>query len=68
MISYTRRQSATLAKTRSAQLSLKVSLYTFLQILSVHSFEKASILQALEGADVSSNEETIYNQLNLFDS
>lgn len=50
------------------ELSLKVSLYTFLQILSVHSFEKASILQALEGADDSKNEETIYNQLNLFDS
>jgi len=50
------------------ELSLKVSLYTFLQILSVHSFEKATILQALEGADDSNNEEAIYNQLNLFDS
>ena len=50
------------------ELSLKVSLYTFLQILSVHSFEKASILQTLEGADDRNNEETIYNQLNLFDS
>ena len=50
------------------ELSLKVSLYTFLQILSVHSFEKASILQALEGAQDSKNEEPIYNQLNLFDS
>jgi len=36
--------------------------------LSVHSFEKATILQALEGADDSNNEEAIYNQLNLFDS
>lgn len=50
------------------ELSLKVSLYTFLQILSVRSFEKAPILQAFEGADDSNNEETIYNKLNLFDS
>lgn len=50
------------------ELSLKVSLYTFLQILSAHSFEKASILHVLEGVDDSKNEEPIYNQLNLFDS
>ena len=50
------------------ELSLKVSLYTFLHILSVHSFEKASILQVIEGVDDSNNEETIYNQLNLYDS
>ena len=50
------------------ELSLKVSLYAFYTILSVRSFEKASILHALEGADDSNNEETIYNQLNLFDS
>ena len=47
-------------------LALDVSLYTFLQILSVHSFEKTPLAQALFGGASSSSLSTPSNQLNLF--
>jgi hypothetical protein len=47
-------------------LALDVSLYTFLQILSVHSFEKTPLAQALFDGASSSSPSTPSNQLNLF--
>src|SRR6202158_4094590 len=47
-------------------LALDVSLYTFLQILSVHSFEKTPLAQALFDGASSSSLSTPSNQLNLF--
>ena len=49
------------------KLSLKPSLYTFLQILSVSIFEKTLISQALQPDDDFCTEELETNQLNLFD-
>jgi hypothetical protein len=45
-------------------LALDVSLYTFLQILSVHSFEKTPLAQALFDGASSSSPSTPSNQLN----
>jgi hypothetical protein len=50
------------------ELALDVSLYTFLQILSVHSFEKTPILYAFSDIADTNQDQTHPNQLNLFDS
>lgn len=50
------------------ELALDVSLYTFLQILSVHSFEKTLISQAFANDDHNNQDLHPANQLNLFDS
>ena len=50
------------------ELALDVSLYTFLQILSVHAFEKIHLSRAFQGRDDSNSDDSIANQLNLFDS
>jgi Transposase DDE domain/Domain of unknown function (DUF4372) len=50
------------------ELKLAVSLYTFLQILSVRPFEKIALHQALHDTDYSSLPQPSANQLNLFDS
>jgi hypothetical protein len=47
-------------------LALDVSLYTFLQILSVHSFEKTPLGQALFDGTPNSLLTTSPNQMNLF--
>ncbi len=49
-------------------LALGVSLYTFLQILSVHSFEKIELFLAFQGADNENLSPQSANQMNLFDS
>lgn len=48
------------------ELALDVSLYTFLQILSVHSFEKTQLAQALFDGNPDSSFPAHTNQLNLF--
>ena len=48
------------------ELALDVALYTFLQILSVHSFEKIPILQAFSHGSPNPAPTTLANQLNLF--
>ena len=50
------------------EVALDVALYTFLQILSVYSFEKISILQAFSQGDPSLAPTTLTKQLNLFTS
>ena len=50
------------------ELALDVSLYTFLQILSVHSFEKTLLSQAFSDASDKNTDALSSNQLNLFDS
>lgn len=50
------------------ELSLKVSLYTFLQILSVHSFEKIPLFQAFQDIDDDNDASISHIQLNLFSS
>jgi hypothetical protein len=50
------------------ELALDVSLYTFLQVLSVHSFEKIPISQAFSDGAPGSTTGLLPNQLNLFDS
>lgn len=50
------------------ELSLKVSLYTFLQILSVHSFEKIPLFQAFQDIDDDNDASISHIQLNLFGS
>ena len=50
------------------ELALDVALYTFLQILSVHSFEKIPILQAFSQNDPSPAPITSTKQLNLFNT
>ncbi len=50
------------------ELALSVSLYTFLQILSVHSFEKIPLSQAFESIDDRFQPLPQTNQLNLFNS
>lgn len=50
------------------ELSLNVSLYTFLQILSVHSFEKIPLFQAFQDIDDDNDASISHIQLNLFGS
>ena len=50
------------------ELALDVSLYTFLQILSVHSFEKTLLSQAFSDTSDKIQDAQPPNQLNLFDS
>ena len=50
------------------ELALSVSLYTFLQILSVHSFEKIELFRAFQHADDENLEQQSANQLNLFNT
>src|SRR6202007_2950223 len=50
------------------ELEIDVSLYTFLQILSVHSFEKIPILQAFSDSNSGPVAPASSNQLNLFDN
>jgi len=50
------------------RLNLSASLYTILQILSIALFEKTPILRALAQIEYTEKEESISNQLNLFDS
>ena len=49
------------------RLNIEMSLYTFLQILSVTAFEKVSILQVLREFNSIEQQEDSYNQLKLFD-
>jgi hypothetical protein len=49
------------------RLNLEISLYTFLQILSVSFFEKVDILQLVTNSSRTAQEVNICNQLNLFD-
>ena len=50
------------------ELALEVSLYTFLQILSVHSFEKTPLVRAFLDADIESPLALSSNQLVLFEN
>jgi IS4 transposase len=50
------------------ELKLEISLYTFLQILSVHSFEKIQLSCALYADDTQNQNKALTNQLNLFDT
>jgi hypothetical protein len=50
------------------ELAIDVSLYTFLQILSVHSFEKIPILQAFSDSNSGPVATASPNQLNLLDN
>ena len=56
------------SRTREIRLSgsLDVSLYTFLQIFSVHSFEKTPLAQALFDRDPNPSFSAPSNQMNLF--
>ncbi|MBN1998602.1 IS4 family transposase [candidate division KSB1 bacterium] len=49
------------------QLKLSISLYTFLQILSVNPFEKVDILQLVTNNGHTKQPDCFSNQLNLFD-
>lgn len=48
------------------KLDLDISLYTFLQILSVNAFEKNHILQLVRNTDYKTETVELCNQLNLF--
>ncbi len=48
------------------ELDLNVSLYTFLQILSVHSFEKTQLKYAFLGVEERFPDSSLSNQLSLF--
>ena len=48
------------------RLGLDISLYTFLQVLSVSLFEKTPILQAFQHTNTEDQEPPPANQLNLF--
>lgn len=48
------------------QLNMKITLYTFLQILSVSVFEKAPLIQMVTECDYKSGVDPIGNQLELF--
>ena len=50
------------------ELGLKMSLYTFLQILSVRPFEKIQISSAFLDVDDNSSIALSSNQLNLFEN
>ena len=56
-----------LVATIKKRLSLDMSLYTILQILSVSLFEKTPILQAFSSADYGNDDDGFHNQLMLFD-
>jgi hypothetical protein len=47
-------------------LALEVTLYTFLQILSVHSFEKTLLVRAFQDAEEDLPPSSPVNQLMLF--
>ena len=49
------------------RLKIEISLYTFLQILSVHIFEKSPILELINELDYKTKIPYQVNQLNLFD-
>ncbi len=49
------------------RLNLDISLYTFLQIISVSVFEKVPILQTVTHSHYKTQTEVVYKQLNLFD-
>ena len=49
------------------RLNLDISLYTFLQVLSVSQFEKVPILQLLTYGDYKNNNAQNHKQLNLFE-
>jgi len=49
------------------KLNLNISLYTFMQVLSVNIFEKVSILQLVTDNDYTKLNAGLSNQLNLFD-
>jgi len=49
------------------QMGLQASLYTILQVLSVHLFEKTPIQQAFSAIDLHENNGDLSKQLNLFD-
>jgi hypothetical protein len=49
------------------RLNLEMSLYTFLQILSVTEFEKVSIYQLLTEFDYTTQEDLYSKQLKLFE-
>jgi IS4 transposase len=49
------------------RLGIERDLYTILQILSVHTFEKIPLAQVLSGGDYTSKDSDIRNQLSLFD-
>jgi hypothetical protein len=57
-----------LAATMKKELALEISLYTFLQILSVRPFEKTQISSAFLDVDDNFEMPISYNQLNLFES
>ena len=57
-----------LAAVIKKELALDVSLYTFLQILSVHTFEKIQLSYAFLDVDDRNRDPLPSNQLNLFDS
>ena len=57
-----------LAAVIKKELALDVSLYTFLQILSVHTFEKIQLSYAFLDVDDRNRDTLPSNQLNLFDS
>ncbi|MDT8366287.1 MAG: transposase, partial [bacterium] len=48
------------------RLKLEASLYTILQVLSITTFEKTSILQRLTDLHCTAEPGALYNQLNLF--
>ena len=50
------------------ELALEVTLYTFLQILSVHSFEKTQLVRAFQDAEEDFPTSSPVNQLMLFDN
>ena len=49
------------------RLEIERDLYTLLQILSVHLFEKAPLAQVLAGPDYTLDDTHFRNQLRLFD-
>lgn len=49
------------------RLEIERDLYTLLQILSVHLFEKAPLAQVLAGPDYTLDDTHVRNQLRLFD-
>lgn len=49
------------------KLGLKISLYTFIDILSTSPFEKVDILQLVTNGEYKANSIDFHNQLNLFD-
>ncbi len=56
-----------LVATARKRLEIERDLYTLLQILSVHLFEKAPLAQVLAGPDYTLDDTHVRNQLRLFD-